>query len=278
MGKGRPRKQGERYPGGKLKEPPKLEYLREISPTEVRRIGDHAATVAGDRRLGGEVGRLLLIRQLSTMEAAAAWRIAEIYGRFEHFSGRCRSTRSPAYEMGVRSTGDTKDAGEAERTAFGAWNDLQAFIDVKWPMRPFVSKKFPERTKERGGGSPVRNMIETLCVDDRCIGPAALFEMRAILYRLAVEHFEIVKAAKKEKRVDPVSANVRAQLRTSDFGRDLQVLFETAIEDAAAGLAGAATDASERISEVRDFFVALKDREKFSDDKKRARSNTPRSD
>lgn len=280
MGKrGRPPKEGERYPGGKLKHEPKPEFLREISPTEVRRIGDHGHDLGADRRLAGEIGRLLLTRQISTMEAAAAWRVADIYGRFEFYSGRRRNTASPSYEMGARSTGEDRDRGEAERAAHDAWDDLQAFVEARWPMRPFTSPKVAPDLWRWPRSNRVRDLLEKLCVDDRCIGPAALYEIRAVLHRLAVEHFEIVSAPKKEKRAaPPLSTDIRQQLRTSDFGRDLQVLFETAATSAEAWPAEIAKDASERISEVRDFFVALREREKFNVEKKRAKSRASADD
>lgn len=99
-GPGRPKKPGERYPGGQLKpgsgEP--------IAPTVLRRIFRDAEDGYADARLGSQVGRLYFHRQLTSTEASTAFYIGEIYGRYEAQIGKRRSTRSPSYESGLAAT------------------------------------------------------------------------------------------------------------------------------------------------------------------------------
>jgi len=94
MSKGRPRKPGERTPIGALKRVAD----NGLTPTAIKRIKEDLERCAGDKRFESEVGpRLLFEKKLNDREAAAAFKVGEIYGRYERLHARRRSAVSPAW-------------------------------------------------------------------------------------------------------------------------------------------------------------------------------------
>jgi hypothetical protein len=91
---GRPRKEGARHPGGKLRQDG-------IPPALWRRIRDHGVRLGVDPRVASVIGRLGLLRILSDIEVEVAFRAAEVYGRFETFNNLPRrAAASPSYQTG----------------------------------------------------------------------------------------------------------------------------------------------------------------------------------
>jgi len=171
--RGRPPKAGERYPSGQLKP--------EIPPALLVRIRAGVERGYLDARLGSQVGRLLFHRELTPAEAAAAFRIGEIYGRFERNNGLPRSTRSPSYEMGnAGGGGQSLDAETIQRIAADAetWEALQDEL-----------KNYPSR---------LCNLIEALCVEDEAVSFLELPELRKVLRKLG-DFFNKGKPKKKKK-------------------------------------------------------------------------------
>lgn len=188
---GRPPKPGARYPSGKLK--PAQE--QRIAPALIHRIRDHAGTMGIDRRFGSEVGRLLMLEQLTGLEAGAAWRLAEVYGRYERFHGIARTTRSPSYESGMAGgVGDGHDGAEHEAAK-------DTFLALRNHLRPFSHFHVQE--------------MERLCVDDRYIGPAALADVKPILHRMAKQHFGTTRDARTEPMKRPVAMPSPGKARPS---------------------------------------------------------------
>lgn len=188
---GRPPKPGARYPSGKLK--PTQEAR--IAPALIHRIRDHAGTMGIDRRLGSEVGRLLMLEQLTGLEAGAAWRMAEVYGRYERFHGITRTTRSPSYESGMAGGGTSGHDGTEHEAA------KDAFLTLRNHLRPFSYFHVQE--------------LERLCVDDRYVGPAALADVKPILHRMAKQHFGTTRDARTEVAKRPVRPAVETKPRLS---------------------------------------------------------------
>lgn len=240
--RGRPPKSGERYDCGKLKS-------EGVSPTLAHRIREHAGKVGIDRRFGGELGRLLLLEQVTAGEAAAGWRVADIWHKFESTIGLQRDVRGASYDVGInrKMAALQSDHDEAEHIAREAWCSLDKHLQRNYPGY---------------GGDRARSALETLCVDDRAIGWGALMEVRAMLHRLAVEHFGLTRAPKKQEGRLTAAAPVRRALWRSDYGADVAKLVSAANPDLGV----------ERISEIRDFHNALIEREKFEAEKKRERS------
>lgn len=172
---GRPRKIGERYPNGRLKQgrdqAVSVVGSSSISPTTVHRIREHARALGLDPRLGTELGRLVLFEQITSLEAAAGFRMAEVYGRFERQHGRRRATKSPSYEIGFGGRGGDNEEDNAEKPFMA----LQEHLKV-----------FPPRARDE---------LERLCVDDQPIGPAGLSDVRAMLTRMGKDHFKMQAAA-----------------------------------------------------------------------------------
>ena len=174
---GRPAKEGDRFPCGRLKP--------RAAPAQVRRILDHALATSGDRRFGSEIGRLLLTGRITSDEAASAFAIAEIYGTFERFEGLSRSARSPAYETGF-GRGET-----AESPGY-----LKAHADAKARFR-FLQQclsAFPPRA---------RTIVEALCVENLSVAtgdPALLESLRALLRVIAAELERYAAEGARERR------------------------------------------------------------------------------
>lgn len=107
-------------------------------------------------------------RLLTPAEAATAFRIGEIYGRYEAANGLTRSVRSPSYESGMCAGSNatlTAQAQERIEAARGAWRALQAEFD-SYPMQARAS---------------VRGLIEDLCVADMAVGAAQVDAVKKIL-------------------------------------------------------------------------------------------------
>jgi hypothetical protein len=170
MAKGRPRKPGERTPCGALKR-----IGEGLTPTAIKRIMTNLELGAHDeRRFKSQVGMLLFEKKLNQREASVAFRVAEIYGRFERLHGQRRSAVSPSYMIGrggapeladERMTGDQIGAREKrERNIEAAFIDLQDEIASE--------------------PRDARDAFERLCVEDRPV-PGRLGDVKRILGRLA---------------------------------------------------------------------------------------------
>lgn len=181
---GRPPKAGERYPGGQLKP--------EIAPALLVRIRTAVERGYADPRLGSQVGRLLFHRELSPIEATAAFRIGEIYGRFERNNGLRRTTRSPSYEMGnaggMNGQALDQDAVKADTEAWLALQD--ALVEPATGHEVDCKCRICRRRV---------SLIERLCVDDEPLLPLQLEEVRKLLRQLA-HLFKAGRPKKKKKK------------------------------------------------------------------------------
>lgn len=160
--RGRPRKDRPRYPSGQVKA-----EGAGITGTALHRL----RSLGTNQVLETQVGRMLFLGELDLTQAQTAWRVAEIYGRYDRAMGRRRTAASPAYESGRgRDTGLAESDEEAERTrvAVRRFERLQDQLsDVcTWP-----------RT--------ARAALEELCVQDRAIPFEWFLEVKIALDRLA---------------------------------------------------------------------------------------------
>jgi hypothetical protein len=158
--RGRPRKSGVRSAGGRLKE---SAGITAAALHRLRQLGTNPI-------LETEIGRLLFLDEITIDQAQAAWRIAEIYGRFDRAMGRRRSAASPSYEIGRgRDTAAAESEEEAERTQaavrrYGRLQEALAFCPR--------------------GAKPA---IEAVCIDDQVCPPGWLPQVKIALTLLAVE-------------------------------------------------------------------------------------------
>jgi hypothetical protein len=167
---GRPRRAGERYPGGKIK-PREEGDVR--APTLWRRIKDGAVKGGAHPYAGTVLGRLSIFGLLADAEVEAGFRVAEFVGRYERVSGAPRRTcASPAYERGFGFSLDKQVLADAnlarrfERRARHARRSYEHLLD-----------HIPERA---------RDALFTVCIEDREINSLLHNDLQAVLRRLAV--------------------------------------------------------------------------------------------
>lgn len=160
--KGRPPKDGPRYPSGQIK--PQYAGITGTQLHRLRSLGKYPI-------LETQIGRLLFLGEIDELQARVAWKIAEIYGRYDRAMGRRRSAASPAYEVGRgRDTGfESEEEAERSAAAVKRYTRLQDAIGevMSWPATG-------------------RTALEELCIEDRVIPAAWLLEVKVLLERLAV--------------------------------------------------------------------------------------------
>ncbi len=171
MPKGRPRKAGDRTPCGALKRVAD----NGLTPTAIKRITEDLARGAGDKRFESEVARLLFEKKLNDREAAAAFKVGEIYGRYERLHSKRRSAVSPSYMIGrtgapeladERMTSEQIAAREKrERDTEAAFMAIQDEIPA-----------YPPRW---------RAILEHLCVENLHVPEIWLPELRWMLEKIA---------------------------------------------------------------------------------------------
>lgn len=137
-----------------------------IAPAAWQRIRALVETGALDPIHATELGRLSYQGEITSTQAAAGFRIGELYGRYERTIGRRRSARSPSYEIGFGQSPDPESTeGEIEQAAGArrAWEIVQGLMPT----------------------SVARGMIEDLCVEDRAVNSLHLDGIRTLLERVA---------------------------------------------------------------------------------------------
>lgn len=171
MRKGRPPKPGPRTACGALKRATD----NGLTPTAIKRISEDLARGAGDKRFETEVARLLFERKINDREAAAAFKVGEIYGRFERLHGKKRSAVSPSYTMGragAPELADERMTSEQVEARDQRERDVEAaFAALQDEVPPYPAK--------------LRAMLENLCVDNLHVPEIWLPELRWMLERIA---------------------------------------------------------------------------------------------
>ena len=156
--RGRPRLNGERYPGGRLR-PGDFR-----SDTQIRRIVDQGLALGLDPMLGSQAGRLRLQGHLNDRHLAVIDYIGRVYGRYEQQAGLQRHTQSPAYEASKRQAGSSLIGEEDASAARSDFLALQRLI-----------AEFP---------GDARAVIERLCVDDLHVPAGFVPDLIVLLERI----------------------------------------------------------------------------------------------
>ena len=223
--KGRPKKPGDRYPCGQLKDA--------IAPTLAFRSREYLMKLAGDPSLGSEGGRLFRFGRITAEQYSGVLKYAEVAGRAAFYSGGRRYAKSPSYELGFRGAegregSDVFDDVEARRTTLEGrpvYSDYELrAIDAE---DKYVSLKF-DLCKEW-----TRTQIEALervCIDDEAPDPILLHtneNKEMVLCRMlnsVAASFGTASAPKKNKQKKTNNnkvANLRPQkqkpLREMDY-------------------------------------------------------------
>jgi hypothetical protein len=234
---GRHKKNGARYPGGKLKptgEP--------IQPALWQRIRSDGAKAAGDHRLASEIGRLSYHRELTDLQVTAALRVAQIIGAWERQNGLNRRMHSPSYEAGFGGGRARLD----DPAAIEAINEAYASLDQELQLYP----------------ATWRATLESLCCNDEFIPSERLPGVRGMLDALAL-FFGVSKS--KSKRRERKAPALRL-VKPAPAAQAVQIRRET--PDKSAYLAMLKHMRPDLDDEARatawDLFLAMKDREQFN--------------
>jgi len=253
---GRPREEGDRYPGGKLK--PKTKLTRDaIAPAAWARVRSEVVAIAKDPRLASEVGRLSLHRIITDRQAVTAFRVGEIYGTYERLKGRRRSTRSPSYERGSGGEGIAEELMSDE-----ALQDLEsrirtaedAFLELMEILKPYP------RTAV--------SALEQLCVEDRAIDPTYMGNMGRLLDNIAGA---LAASSKKRRRQKVTVAPARPRVKViSEVVTTAPMVRPAPAEKAVLEelLVKLRPDLNEeQRAEAYRIFLAMKDRHRFNEEK-----------
>lgn len=221
--------------------PPKPRTAIEpIAPALFMRMMQQAAGQANDPRLGTEIGRLCAAGRMTATEATAAFRVAEIYGRYERMAGLKRSSKSPSYEVGYGGGGASID-GERDQQAAQAWSELQSQIPAS-----------------------VRNSLEQLAVENRYIDWQELEAVRTLLVALALS-FGIVSASKNAARPSRSPRERACQQATAATKSPRSTIDRDALR--ATLLRVNPNLLPDELDSHTTFFFTLKERERFRREK-----------
>jgi hypothetical protein len=189
--RGRPRGDGERYPGGKLKpaQSAPAPAASEISGALWQRmLADHAKMFS-DTAFATELTRLGATGKLTPREVSTGLRIAGIYGRFEYYKGLSRSAASPHYIREYISEGAGTDASALDFSAMDAGELARDELDDRDKREQEAARAFKEL--QRVLPIPLRSAVEALCVENIHVGFQQLIAVRQAL--------EIVSDGLKDK-------------------------------------------------------------------------------
>jgi len=252
--RGRPAKAGERHPCGKLKKPASGKPAG-IAPALWQRIKTDAVRLVQDARLGSELARLSVFGDLTVVQTAAGFKMAEIYGRYERVVGLHRSARSAAYDMGhgdpdlaeERLSEDEKEVrDERLRRVRNDFHDLQEAVPV-YPIH-------------------ARAMLEALVIEDRPPDATRLPELADLLEHMAKNFGE----KWRQRKSGPKPRKQAKALRTAEEApaRKPQVLESPALIGFRAAMATLRPDlADDLVRRAFDLQTVLADRERVRRDK-----------
>jgi hypothetical protein len=212
-----------------------------------------------DAKFGSQVGTLLLQRRLTPAEAATAFRVAEIYGRFEGQNGLRRSTRSPSYESGRLGSGGSleqlsDEAAQRIADIHAQWLALQASIEDLYPdsVRAFFQ---------------MRGLLEGLCVEDTTVPAIHLPHVISALRKLG-KFFNSARGRPKKRRkrssapivngsptTTPATRPTSTSPRRHDHEREAWLKVQRRLSP---------TLDERQLQQAYEIFLAMKEREAFN--------------
>jgi hypothetical protein len=244
---GRKKKRGERYPSGKLKPTGPA-----LDPVVWQRLRADGARLFSDPKISSAIGRLVFARELTALQAVAAERIGEIYGRFERNHQIKRHVRSASYETGSGASGKTA-ADEQLIAADTAFKAVQAEL-LLYPRQ-------------------VRDHLETLCIEG--IGPPSGW---LPIIRGALDDFtrffgistarERKAARKQQRQAKPSPAPTSAPTASTTPTPKPEPIEKIAYLDMLKAMRPDLDAASRAMA--WDLFLAMKDRARFNHEKSRS--------
>jgi hypothetical protein len=167
---GRKRKDAARTPSGQIS---RAGQESSLSPIAVKRLLTSAIAKASDPRLGSEIGRLLLHGKLTTRQASAAWRYAEISASYQTaiHAPKCKTAR---LERGQKA--------EAPEDGTAAGDAITA------KTRRAISRYIRADAILNGCGQDAARAVSLLVADIALIGHKPLVDAKDALDALAA-HF-----------------------------------------------------------------------------------------
>lgn len=176
MGKlgGRPRKQGERYSSNGNIKPIKQRPFEGLAPALLGRIKNVLLKKANDPRLAELVGVLWVDGEFTNAQAAAAYKIGDIYRAYHRAKSLREHPKAPNWERGFGSADLAEERMSPEqlqnheewiRKAEDAWRKVDEF--------------FTQLRRE------LRQAIIDVCVFSTPCNPTLLPDLRAVLDELA---------------------------------------------------------------------------------------------
>lgn len=154
---GRPRKTGERYPGGRLK--PATEG---IPPALLARVKANVVKFFADPRFSTPFGTLALEGVFTTPQWGAGNRIGEIYHTYHRLKQLRENPKSPNYEGGFHGSSDLAEE-RMSKTQLEAHEAKITAAEAAWRTVDSALASVPRNVRE--------GVIE-LCVNDRSVNPA----------------------------------------------------------------------------------------------------------
>ena len=196
---GRPPKEGERYPSGKLK-PQAAPAAPEMSGALWQRMLKDHSKVFSDTAFATELTRLGATGRLTPNEISAGLRVAGIYGRFEYYKHLSRSSASPHY---IREFVSESTGGDSEALNFTGKEGSElgrAFeVDDREEREKEATRAFKELQRVLPMAS--RSEVEALCVENIHIGFQQLIAVREAL-KIVIDGLpdKTTGLSKKQKR------------------------------------------------------------------------------
>jgi hypothetical protein len=213
MGKsgGRPRKWGDRYPSGKLHHENKGQ---DLTPALLGRIKNFFVKIAADPKAGDLPGLLLYDNKLTNPQAAAAYKLGDVYRKYHRLKALRDFAKSPSFERGFGNSDLDEERMSYEqlsdleadiRKAEEAWRKVDEFLD------PYKNAHMTRR---------LRQSVIDLCVFETLPDPGYLPQIRRVLDQLSLRwaqgwreakrrDIKIIREAPKRDNVEEMSVKRR---------------------------------------------------------------------
>lgn len=180
---------------------------REGANTIWRRISDNVdemIRLGCNPRLASVVGRLLLFKILTGTEGAAAFRYAEVVGRYDrYYSQQRRQMASPAYDAGY---GRDDEVTRRERDGSIRWYERQANRARKEWLR--LQRLIPN--------AHARAVIDDVCVNNLEISSALYPDLKVLLRAIGNEYGAEAEAVRNVRKPRVISEAMRIAMAVLD--------------------------------------------------------------
>jgi hypothetical protein len=263
---GRPRKLGIREPSGRLSRVVTRPAGEPISGAKWQRIRQAWSKIFGEEDHGSELGRLSFYHEITDAQAAAGFRIGDVYRKYHRLKGLRDTAKSPSYQSGSGGSSDlAEERMSSEQLAAFEGQIRKAEADWK-AVDDVLSNSLPHRSFDVPRN--LKQAVIDVCVFDTPVNPMLYPDLRGFLDHMAVRN------AGRNAEIDK---NDKARRRSPIEVRRAEPRREPRREDAAAVAVQSVlrklwpdieADAMRKVTET---FQALRSREEFRRHKARER-------